>query len=134
SDTQATGHSRTSERSPRSHPIQSRYHRQSRFTCPAQPLLLHQTIPGPAVSRDSSLDAVVNTHYPQHEQNNGDAAGNTETDSLRDEVTKTNRPRIQKHNLDVEDDKNHRDEVELHRVPLASGTDWIHTTFVSRGF
>src|SRR5690606_14521807 len=109
-------------------------HVMSSFILSVQPRQFHQTGPGSIVKLESALFDVVNQPDYQNENEKGDDAGDPETDSLRDEVTKTNRPRIQKHNLDVEDDKNHRDEVELHRVPLASGTDWIHTTFVSRGF
>ena len=41
---------------------------------------------------------------------------------------------IEERDFDVEEKKDHRDEVELHRLPLAGVADGRHAAFIGRGF
>src|SRR5882762_10739276 len=48
------------------------------------------------------------------------------------EVAQRHRPRIEERHLDVEEQEDHRDEVELHRLPLAGVANRGHAAFVRR--
>ena len=48
------------------------------------------------------------------------------------QVAQRHRPRIEERHLDVEQQEDHRDEVELHRLPLARVADRRHAALVRR--
>lgn len=54
--------------------------------------------------------------------------------SPRREVGKGHRPWVQEYDLDVEEQKNHRDFVETDVEPLAGGPDRVHSRFVRHAF
>src|SRR5262245_50213912 len=49
------------------------------------------------------------------------------------ELAQRHRPRIEERDLDVEEQENHRDQVELHRLALARVADRRHAALVGRG-
>src|SRR4051794_17395058 len=48
------------------------------------------------------------------------------------QLAQRERPRIEERDLDVEQEEDHRDQVELHRVPFAGVADRRHAAFVRR--
>src|SRR2546428_8026400 len=50
------------------------------------------------------------------------------------EIAERHGPRVEECDFDVEEKKDHRDEVELYRLPLAGVADGRHAAFIGCGF